>query len=42
MLGEREIAAEVGFGSTTTFRDHFKDVMGATPNANRAAFRHVP
>ncbi|WP_309117159.1 helix-turn-helix domain-containing protein [Saccharothrix sp.] len=33
------IAAEVGFGSTTTFRDHFKDVVGTTPNAYRAAFR---
>jgi transcriptional regulator GlxA family with amidase domain len=36
------IAAEVGFGSTTTFRDHFKDVVGATPNAYRTAFRPEP
>ncbi|MEU7530041.1 helix-turn-helix domain-containing protein [Saccharothrix sp. NPDC042600] len=34
------IASEVGFTSTTTFRDHFKQVVGTTPNAYRAAFRH--
>lgn len=34
------IATEVGFASTTTFRDHFKQVVGTTPNAYRAAFRH--
>ncbi|RKT52839.1 GlxA family transcriptional regulator [Saccharothrix australiensis] len=36
------IAGEVGFGSTTTFRDHFKQVVGTTPNAYRAAFRSTP
>jgi transcriptional regulator GlxA family with amidase domain len=32
-------AAEVGFGSPTTFRDHFKHIVGTTPNAYRSAFR---
>jgi transcriptional regulator GlxA family with amidase domain len=33
------IAAHVGFGSPTTFRDHFKHIVGTTPNAYRSAFQ---
>ncbi|MCP3803953.1 helix-turn-helix domain-containing protein [Allokutzneria sp. A3M-2-11 16] len=33
------IAAEVGFGSTTTFRDRFKRLVGTSPHAYRRAFR---
>jgi transcriptional regulator GlxA family with amidase domain len=33
------IAAQVGFGSPTAFRDHFKHIVGASPTAYRAAFR---
>ena len=32
------IAARVGFGSPTAFRDRFKRVVGTNPNAYRAAF----
>jgi transcriptional regulator GlxA family with amidase domain len=35
-------AAEVGFGSPTTFRDHFKHIVGTTPTAYRAAFNGKP
>ncbi|GAA1002715.1 AraC family transcriptional regulator [Acrocarpospora pleiomorpha] len=35
------IAAQVGFGSPTAFRDRFKRVAGTSPNAYRAAF-HAP
>ncbi|GAA0408860.1 AraC family transcriptional regulator [Acrocarpospora corrugata] len=35
------IAAQVGFGSPTAFRDRFKRVVGTTPNTYRAAF-HAP
>ncbi|GAA4503329.1 AraC family transcriptional regulator [Actinoallomurus oryzae] len=33
------IAAQVGFGSPTAFRDRFKRVAGLSPNAYRRAFR---
>jgi transcriptional regulator GlxA family with amidase domain len=33
------IAAQVGFGSPTAFRDRFKRVAGTSPNAYRRAFR---
>ena len=33
------IAAQVGFGSPTAFRDRFKRVVGTSPHAYRAAFR---
>ncbi|MFJ6673481.1 GlxA family transcriptional regulator [Actinosynnema sp. NPDC091369] len=33
------IAAQVGFGSPTAFRDRFKRVVGTTPHAYRSAFR---
>ncbi|RCG30296.1 helix-turn-helix domain-containing protein [Sphaerisporangium album] len=33
------IAAQVGFGSPTAFRDRFKRVVGTTPNSYRAAFQ---
>ncbi|MBP2478729.1 transcriptional regulator GlxA family with amidase domain [Crossiella equi] len=32
------VAAQVGFGSPTAFRDRFKRVVGTTPNAYRTAF----
>lgn len=32
------IAGLVGFGSPTAFRDHFKRIVGTSPNAYRAAF----
>jgi transcriptional regulator GlxA family with amidase domain len=34
------IAGEVGFGSSTAFRERFKRVVGTSPNAYRAAFQH--
>jgi transcriptional regulator GlxA family with amidase domain len=34
------IAAAVGFGSPTAFRDRFKRIVGTNPQAYRAAF-HV-
>ncbi|PQP26609.1 GlxA family transcriptional regulator [Rhodococcus opacus] len=33
------IAAQVGFGSPTAFRDRFKRVVGTSPHSYRAAFR---
>ncbi|MDQ7906279.1 helix-turn-helix domain-containing protein [Phytohabitans sp. ZYX-F-186] len=33
------IAAQVGFGSPTAFRDRFKRVVGTSPHAYRAAFQ---
>ncbi|HEX4250894.1 MAG TPA: helix-turn-helix domain-containing protein [Pseudonocardia sp.] len=33
------VAAQVGFGSATAFRDRFKRIVGTSPNAYRAAFR---
>ena len=33
------IAGQVGFGSPTAFRDHFKRIVGTSPNAYRAAFQ---
>jgi transcriptional regulator GlxA family with amidase domain len=33
------IAAQVGFGSPTAFRDRFKRVVGTSPNAYRSVFR---
>ncbi|MFB9909437.1 GlxA family transcriptional regulator [Allokutzneria oryzae] len=33
------IAAQVGFGSPTTFRDRFKRLVGTSPHAYRRAFR---
>lgn len=32
------IAAQVGFGSPTAFRERFKRIVGTSPNAYRAAF----
>ncbi|GHC45585.1 GlxA family transcriptional regulator [Streptomyces cinnamoneus] len=36
------IAAQVGFGSPTAFRDRFKRLVGTSPHAYRRAFRSVP
>jgi transcriptional regulator GlxA family with amidase domain len=36
------IAADVGFGSPTAFRDRFKRLTGTTPHAYRRAFRRLP
>jgi transcriptional regulator GlxA family with amidase domain len=36
------IAGQVGFGSPTAFRDRFRRVVGTSPQAYRAAFRHRP
>ncbi len=33
------IAGQVGFTSTTTFRDRFKQLIGTSPQAYRQAFR---
>lgn len=33
------IARQTGFGSPTTFRDHFKQLVGTSPRAYRRAFR---
>jgi transcriptional regulator GlxA family with amidase domain len=33
------IASQVGFGSPTTFRDRFKQLVGTSPQAYRRAFR---
>jgi transcriptional regulator GlxA family with amidase domain len=33
------IAAKVGFGSPTTFRDRFKRIVGTSPHMYRAAFQ---
>ena len=33
------IAAQVGFGSPTAFRDRFKRIIGTGPHAYRRAFR---
>jgi len=33
------IASHVGFGSSTTFRDQFKHLVGISPQAYRRAFR---
>jgi len=33
------IAAQVGFGSPTAFRERFKRVVGTSPHAYRIAFR---
>lgn len=33
------IAAQVGFGSPTAFRDRFKRIIGTSPHAYRAAFQ---
>ena len=33
------IAGQVGFGSSTTFRDQFKHLVGISPQAYRRAFR---
>ena len=34
-----QIASHVGFGSSTTFRDHFKHLIGTSPQSYRRAFR---
>lgn len=39
--GVERIAAQVGFGSATAFRERFKRVVGVTPRAYRASFRSV-
>ncbi|MEK8174719.1 helix-turn-helix transcriptional regulator [Streptomyces sp. M19] len=33
------VAAQVGFGSPTAFRDRFKRVTGVTPQSYRHAFQ---
>lgn len=38
-LSMERIASEVGFGSTATFRDRFRRVVGTSPQAYRRAFR---
>lgn len=38
-LSMERIAAEIGFGSTATFRDRFHRVVGTSPQAYRRAFR---
>lgn len=35
------IAAQIGFGSAAALRQHFTRVVGSTPSAYRAAFRHA-
>jgi glutamate formiminotransferase len=35
----RRIAAQVGFGSPTAFRERFKRVVGTSPHAYRTSFR---
>jgi transcriptional regulator GlxA family with amidase domain len=37
--GIDRIAGQVGFGSVTAFRDHFKRVVGTSPHAYRRSFR---
>ncbi|MDO8211248.1 GlxA family transcriptional regulator [Conexibacter sp. CPCC 206217] len=37
-----QIAAQVGFGSATTFRDRFRALVGTSPQAYRRAFRTAP
>ncbi|HST39287.1 MAG TPA: helix-turn-helix domain-containing protein [Conexibacter sp.] len=34
-----QVAAQVGFGSATTFRDRFRALLGTSPQAYRRAFR---
>ncbi len=34
-----QIASHVGFGSSTSFRDHFKHLVGTSPQSYRRAFR---
>lgn len=36
-----EIAATIGFGSAAALRQHFTKVVGSTPSAYRAMFRHA-
>jgi transcriptional regulator GlxA family with amidase domain len=36
------IAAEVGFGSPTAFRDYFKHLLGISPHAYRRTFQGAP
>ena len=36
-----EVAATVGFASAAALRQHFTKVVGSTPSAYRATFRHV-
>jgi AraC family transcriptional activator FtrA len=36
-----EIAATIGFGSAAALRQHFTKVVGSTPSAYRATFRHA-
>jgi transcriptional regulator GlxA family with amidase domain len=36
------IAAQVGFGSPTAFRDRFKRLVGTSPHAYRHAFQGRP
>ncbi len=36
------VAAHVGFGSPTTFRDRFRELTGTSPYAYRRAFRGAP
>jgi transcriptional regulator GlxA family with amidase domain len=38
-LSIERIAAEVGFGSSTVLRDHFRRVVGTSPQAYRRTFR---
>ncbi|MFK7919375.1 MAG: GlxA family transcriptional regulator [Ilumatobacter sp.] len=40
-LSVDEIAATVGFGSAAALRQHFTKVVGSTPSAYRATFRHA-
>jgi transcriptional regulator GlxA family with amidase domain len=35
------IAAQVGFGSPTAFRDRFKRIVGTSPHTYRAAFQRL-
>lgn len=37
-----QIALEVGFGSPTSFRDCFKELVGTSPQAYRRAFGGPP
>lgn len=40
-LAVERIAAEVGFGSATTFRERFQRIVGTSPQGYRRSFRQA-
>jgi len=40
-LSVEQIVSQVGFGSQTTFRDRFKQLVGVSPQSYRRTFRGV-